>query len=193
MLKTDFIITLAWPEGEILSVGSWYDNILGENRKYKIGHTALLSVNSETKIISYYDFGRYHSPIGFGRIRDFETDPDLRLDIKATIKNNSILNLSEIISNISENKSTHGEGTLYYKVIRNVNLTTSKFFAKQKQDEGIISFGPFSEKSLNCGRFVYQFIRKSRCKKSDYYKVILNDFLLRIPFLKKFSIKYYFK
>ena len=33
MLNSDFIITLAWPEGKIAFVGSWYDKILGLNRK----------------------------------------------------------------------------------------------------------------------------------------------------------------
>ena len=76
MSNSDFIITLSWPGGEISAVGSWYDKILGLNRKYSIGHTAIVLINSITSEIYYLDFGRYHTPIGFGRVRDIETDPE---------------------------------------------------------------------------------------------------------------------
>ncbi len=70
MLNSDFIITLEWPEGKIASVESWYDKILELNRKYKIGHTAVILINSLTKKAYYYDFGRYDNPSGTGRVRN---------------------------------------------------------------------------------------------------------------------------
>ena len=193
MQNSDFIITLAWPEGKIASVGSWYDKILGLNRKYKIGHTAVILINSLTKKVYYYDFGRYDTPNGTGRVRNYKTDPELKIKSTAIIEKNNIINLSEIISEISKKKSTHGEGILYYKVLNNINASDGIEYAKNKQDIGTISFGPFSNKSLNCGRFAYNTIEQSEVNTLNRLKVIVNDILLRIPLLKKISIRFYFE
>jgi|TARA_B110000967_G_C18834155_1_gene535694 hypothetical protein len=193
MLNSDFIITLAWPEGKIASVGSWYDKILGLNRKYKIGHTAVILINSLTKKVYYYDFGRYDTPNGTGRVRNYKTDPELNIKHLAIIKNNKIINLSNIILEIAENKATYGEGTLYYKVLNNINASYGIEYAKKQQDNRFISFGPFSNKSLNCGRFVYEIIEKSTGSSIEKIKVIVNDLLLRIPLIKKISILFYFE
>ena len=193
MSNSDFIITLSWPEGKISAVGSWYDKILGLNRKYSIGHTAIILINSITSEIYYLDFGRYHTPIGFGRVRDIETDPELTIKNPVIIKNNSINNIDEIIKEISVNKSTHGEGRLYYRILSNISFKKGKKYAKLNQKRGLISFGPFSKNSLNCGRFVYNVMRKSNFSIIGTYKFIFNDFLLRIPVLRNLSIKYYFK
>ena len=193
MSNSDFIITLSWPEGKISAVGSWYDKILGLNRKYSIGHTAIILINSITSEIYYLDFGRYHTPIGFGRVRDIETDPELTIKNPVIIKNNSINNIDEIIKEISVNKSTHGEGKLYYKVFKNISFKNGRKYAKLNQKRGLISFGPFSKNSLNCGRYIYNIIKKSNFSTIGTYKFIFNDFLLRIPVLRNLSIKYYFK
>ena len=82
-MKNDFIIALAWPEGMVAAPGSWYDKIASKNGKYRVGHSALALVDSSTSKIYYFDFGRYHTPDGFGRIRDIETDPDTGIKQKA--------------------------------------------------------------------------------------------------------------
>ena len=122
MSNSDFIITLSWPEGKISAVGSWYDKILGLNRKYSIGHTAIILINAITSEMYYLDFGRYHTPIRFGRVRDIETDPDLTIRSPVIIENNSINNIDDIIKEISGNKSTHGEGKLHYKIFKNISF-----------------------------------------------------------------------
>ena len=43
------------------------------------------------------DFGRYHTPDGYGRVRDAETDPDVGIPLLAKIKNNEILNIDTIL------------------------------------------------------------------------------------------------
>jgi len=191
--NSDFIITLSWPEGKISAVGSWYDKILGLNRKYSIGHTAIILINSITNEIYYLDFGRYHTPIGFGRVRDIETDPNLTIRNPVIIENNSINSVDKIIKEIYEKKSTHGEGRLYYKILDNINFRKGRKYAKLNQNRGLISFGPFSKNSLNCGRFVYNVMRKSNFSTIGTYIFIINDFFLRIPVLRNLSIKYYFK
>ena len=88
-MQNDFIITLAWPEGMVAASGAWYDKILSKNGKYRVGHSAVVLINSETSKSHYFDFGRYHTPQGFGRARDVETDGDLAL-LDAVIKNGKI-------------------------------------------------------------------------------------------------------
>ena len=193
MSNSDFIITLSWPGGKISPVGSWYDKILGLNRKYSIGHTAIVLINSITSEIYYLDFGRYHTPIGFGRVRDIETDPELTIKNPVIIKNNSINSIDKIIKEIYEKKSTHGEGRLYYKILDNISFRKGRKYAKLNQNRGLISFGPFSKNSLNCGRFVYNVMKNAHFSTIGTAKFILNDFLLRIPLFRNLSIKYYFK
>ena len=88
-MKNDFIITIAWPEGMTASAGAWYDKILSNKGKYRVGHAAIVLIDSETKKSYYFDFGRYHTPPGFGRVRDVETDPDLAI-VDADIQNGDL-------------------------------------------------------------------------------------------------------
>ena len=57
----------------------------------------MILVNTVTNQLNYFDFGRYHSPFGFGRVRDLETDPDISLKSKPIISGNSIDNIMEIL------------------------------------------------------------------------------------------------
>ena len=83
MRNSDFIIVLAWPEGETTAAGAWYDPLFATDGKYRVGHSALILINSKNKELFYFDFGRYHTPPGFGRVRDKETDPDIGIPISA--------------------------------------------------------------------------------------------------------------
>ena len=160
-MKNDFIITLAWPEGMVTAADSWYDKIASKNGKYRVGHSALALVDSATSKIYYFDFGRYHTPDGFGRIRDTETDPDAGIKQKAKINGEKINNIEEILVEISNNKSYHGEGTLYASVISNVNCSDAFNYAKNWQKKGAIPYGPFVRNGTNCSRFVATISRKA--------------------------------
>ena len=160
-MKKDFIITLAWPEGLVAAAGAWYDSLLAKNGKYRVGHSALALVDSGTCKIYYFDFGRYHTPDGFGRIRDMQTDPDTGIKQKAKINGEKINNIEEILVEISNNKSYHGEGTLYSSVISGVNCITALDYAKKWQEKGAIPYGPFVRNGTNCSRFVATISRKA--------------------------------
>ena len=160
-MKKDFIITLAWPEGMVTAPDSWYDKIASKNGKYRVGHSALALVDSATSKIHYFDFGRYHTPDGFGRIRDTETDPDARIKQKAKINGEKINNIEEILVEISNNKSYHGEGALYSSVISGINFSTAFNYAKKWQEKGAIPYGPFVRNGTNCSRFVATISRKA--------------------------------
>jgi hypothetical protein len=157
----DFIIVLAWPEGLVAPSGAWYDKFFAKNGQYRVGHSALALVDSLTCQIHYLDFGRYHTPVGFGRIRDTETDPDAAIKQKATIKANKISNIEDILIEISQNKSYHGEGTLYSSVISGVNCALALNYAKKWQEKGAIPYGPFIRNGTNCSRFVATISRKA--------------------------------
>ena len=68
----------------VISAGAWYDGVASTNGKYRVGHSAMLLVNGTTNRVHYFDFGRYHTPKGYGRVRDIETDADVEV-INATI------------------------------------------------------------------------------------------------------------
>ena len=159
-MQNDFIITLAWPEGMVTAPGAWYDKIASTNGKYRVGHSAIVLISSETKKSHYFDFGRYHTPQGYGRARDIETDKDLALsDVK--IEDGEILNLEAILLELSKMKSTHGEGKMYASLIQKVNFTNAFSVAKRIQEKGMLPYGPFIRRGSNCSRFVATVIQSS--------------------------------
>ena len=159
-MRNDFIITLAWPEGMVAGAGAWYDKIFAKNGQYRVGHSALVLINSETKKSLYFDFGRYHAPNGYGRVRDVETDPEVEL-INSKILNGKIINIESILLELSEMKSTHGEGKMYASLISGINFNDAFYAAKTIQEKGIIPYGPFTLLGTNCSRFVADIIKAS--------------------------------
>jgi len=153
-MQKDFIIVLAWPEGMVAAAGGWYDKVLSTDGKYRVGHSALILVNSATNELNYFDFGRYHSPFGFGRVRDLETDPDITLKSKPIILGNSIDNIEDILLEISSLKATHGHGSVYASILKNIDFNKAYKKAKEIQNMGLISYGPVVLKGTNCSRFV---------------------------------------
>ena len=102
------------------------------------------------------DFGRYHTPKGYGRVRDAETDPDVGIPLLAEIKNNEILNIDTILKEAAYKKANHGEGVLYASVLGGVCFKTAFNFAKKIQNKGAVEYGPFIINGTNCSRFVHQ-------------------------------------
>ena len=210
-MQKDFIITLAWPEGMVTAPGSWYDKIASKNGQYRAGHSAVVLVNSTTNKTRYFDFGRYHTPKGYGRVRDLETDPDLAL-IDAEIEDGEIVNIKQILIHISEMKSTHGTGKLYASIIKKIDFLSAFDYAKKAQARGMTSYGPFVRKGTNCSRFVanviisagVSYIKKTRFKypfcispspkrnvsisSNNYYIVEKNKFIQ----VKKSKLQSYF-
>ena len=54
-MQKDFIIVLAWPEGMVSASNSWYDRFFSKNNKYRVGHSAIILLNTETKKLYYFD------------------------------------------------------------------------------------------------------------------------------------------
>lgn len=162
----DYIIPLAWPESLTKTANGPYDKLLTtfnihKQGYYKTGHAAFLLIEGITGKIEYFDFGRYISPFKNGRIRSAETDPELIIHQKAIIQNKQIINLKEILEQISINQETHGSGNLYASVLSTVNYNLALQYIQKKQNIPFIPYGPFHIGGTNCSRFVAQTINKS--------------------------------
>lgn len=160
------IIALAWPNTKVVKEGKWYDypmKWLGfiKDGKYNAGHAALLLVNHDSNDIEYFDFGRYHTPNKYGRVRDKITDPDIELKLKAIIENGNIENIQEILLECYYNKACHGDGKLTAAVVSNVDFNIAYSKAKQLQSLEAIPYGPFELKGSTCSRLVVQVVYES--------------------------------
>lgn len=157
---TGFAIALAWPQTLCKQPGSWYDlpaHWLGisKNRFYTVGHAALVLVDLKTRKCHYYDFGRYHAPFQYGRVRSATTDHDLSLHTRAELSADGlcITNMNSILTELQQNSSCHGDGTLYAAYCA-INFEKAKQKAKLFQLASPLPYGPFVWNGTNCSRFV---------------------------------------
>ena len=157
---TGFAIAIAWPETYCKQVGEWYDGIsnfigLSKNHYYKVGHAALVLLADGAGQCHYFDFGRYHSPLGQGRVRSAETDPNLAIKTRPEISRDKrkIENLHAILSELQLNAECHGEGKLHASYCR-INYENAFAKATDMQQKSPIPYGPFRYKGSNCSRFV---------------------------------------
>jgi hypothetical protein len=157
---TGIAIAIAWPETYCKQPGSWYDKLLplvGINKfnYYQVGHAAVVLIDPQKLKCHYFDFGRYHTPFQHGRVRSVASDHDLEMKTMPKIapNNKQLLNFDEILNELQNNTSCHGEGTLHasYSVI---NFEKALKMANKMQERGPIPYGPFLANGSNCSRFV---------------------------------------
>lgn len=177
MNKASFI-PLAWPETKVISEGKWYDypmTWLGfiKNGYWSAGHAAFLTIDHLDGTVYYYDFGRYQTPKQHGRVRNVETDPELLIHTQARFNGKVIENLSEILYEVKNNASTHGDGRIEASVYFGIDLTALKQFVTQWQDRDYIAYGPLKFGGTNCSRFVSASFRQSVPKAFQRIKLYL--------------------
>jgi hypothetical protein len=160
-MQNDFIIALAWPEGMVASTDVWYDKFFAKKGKYRVGHSAVVLVERFSGELHYFDFGRYHTPKGFGRVRNKDTDHDVCIQISAEIESSKIVNIKDILVEIKNNTAFHGEGTLYASILNDVSFHKAYEYAKKIQNKGSVLYGPFVYSGTNCSRFVASVMRSS--------------------------------
>lgn len=167
---TGFSIALAWPQTYCKQPGSWYDSLAGrlnisKNNYYKAGHAALILVDAIDQKSYYFDFGRYHAPFQYGRVRGKDTDHELEIKTKPKISSNGKIleNFEELLNEIQLNPACHGNGELYasYSLI-NFNSAFNEAFQMQKA--GPVPYGPFQYQGSNCSRFVNKIILAGKPK-----------------------------
>lgn len=161
MSNTGTIIALAWPDTKVVCEGKWYDEPMRwvgaiKDGKYNAGHAAFLLIENTTGNIQYFDFGRYHTPIKYGRVRSKLTDPDIEVKHKAIIKSGVITNLDEILLERYNNKACHGDGRLTASIVKNIDYRKALNKVLEIQARETIYYGPFEFKGGTCSRLVAQ-------------------------------------
>lgn len=153
-------VALAWPQTYCKQANAWYDKLmrlLGFNNDffYQAGHAAVLLVKKNGEKCHYFDFGRYHSPFGTGRVRSDQSDPELEVKTKPQFSRNGkeIINIREIIYELQSKYSYHGDGRIYSSQYE-INFDSSYKKAMDLQSREFMSYGPFVMNGTNCSRFV---------------------------------------
>ncbi|NBC82881.1 MAG: hypothetical protein GVY19_05815 [Bacteroidetes bacterium] len=166
-----FAIALAWPQTYCKQPGAWYDPVtlllgINHNHYYKVGHAALVLIDTNGAKAHYFDFGRYHAPYKHGRVRWAETDHELAIKTipQFTDDGKQIVNDRDILEELQANNACHGEGNL---IASYCPIDFEKALAKANEmiENSPIPYGPFQPHGSNCSRFVNTVIRAG---KPDY-------------------------
>ncbi|WP_299012327.1 DUF6695 family protein [uncultured Polaribacter sp.] len=155
------IVVLSYPDTivrpaywEILS-GFWSKIGIGSKHSVQAGHAALLLIKKNEPTIQYFDFGRYITTYGNGRVRSEKTDVELHVPLKAVFKENELYNLEEILLWIEKHpEKTHGEGRLIATVNNEINYNKAQSFITDFIAKKEIPYGTFLKNASNCARFV---------------------------------------
>jgi hypothetical protein len=122
--------------------------------------------------INYFDFGRYITSYGNGRVRSEETDPEVYIPIKAKFKNTDLVNLQEILLWIEKHpEKTHGNGRLIASVNHKINYNLAQKFIHSLLNKKELPYGAFVKKGSNCARFVTDTLISSCSQKSIVLKL----------------------
>ena len=182
MSRTGTLIALAWPETKVIQEGKWYDepmrwiNVIKDGH-YNAGHAAFLLIDNATGLIEYFDYGRYHTPMKYGRVRDKHTDPDIEIKLKANFQDHLITNLDEILFDRYNTKACHGDGKLTASIVKNIDYDKAYNKAKEMQAREAIYYGPFEFTGSTCSRFVAKVVLAST-----------NDWLTKLLILIPYTI-----
>ncbi|MFP2996343.1 DUF6695 family protein [Spongiivirga sp. MCCC 1A20706] len=155
------IISIAYPDTfvtmsteAICKVLPWVG--IGTKEYLKAGHAALVLISNDTEMAYYYDFGRYITPQGKGRVRGALTDSELEIPFRATFdKDGTLINLDDFLLWLDANPhKTHGEGRLVASVCEDINFEAAQHYIMNLQRKGSIPYGAFDKRGSNCSRFV---------------------------------------
>jgi hypothetical protein len=172
------IIILSYPDTVVRpayweTLSSFWPKIgIGSKHAVQAGHSALLLIKKNSPEIKYFDFGRYITSYGNGRVRSYETDPELYIPLKATFNSKSLTNLDEILLWLEKHpEKTHGEGRLIASVNHQINYNKALNFIHTLIDKKEFPYGAFLKKGSNCARFVTDTIINSCTKKRVQLKL----------------------
>ncbi|MEM7185850.1 MAG: DUF6695 family protein [Bacteroidota bacterium] len=162
MNYTGKIIVLAYPDTFVTMSDEWICKLLplvglGTWEYIKAGHAALILINNENGDARYFDFGRYVTPKGKGRVRGANTDAELAIPVQAKLDDNSreLLNLNDFLHWLDANPDkTHGEGRLLASVCDAIDFKKAEQYILDLQSRGSIPYGAFDKAGSNCARFV---------------------------------------
>ncbi|MGB1283279.1 MAG: DUF6695 family protein [Polaribacter sp.] len=173
MIHSDgIIIILSYPDTLVrtayweFSSKFWPLIGIGDKEKVLAGHSALLLIKKNKPRIDYFDFGRYITSHGNGRVRSKITDPELHIPITAKFKKNTLINLEEILLWVEKHpEKTHGEGRLIAGVNNSIHYKKAEKYIDDLIQQKEIPYGAFIKKGNNCSRFVADTMIHSCTKK----------------------------
>jgi len=158
------IIVLAFPDTFVKMSDELMCKILplmglGTRTHIKAGHAALVLIENETGNAQYFDFGRYITPKGKGRVRGANTDAELAIPIKAIVKDGVLENLDELLVWLDAHpEKTHGSGRLVASLCSSVYYEKARDYISFLQNQGSIPYKAFGNIGSNCARFVTETI-----------------------------------
>ncbi len=168
MIATGKIIILAYPDTFVKHSDEWQCRLLplvglGTWNYIKAGHAAMILIDNETGKANYYDFGRYVTPEGYGRVRSAKTDDELQIPFKAMFVGIGPLeNIADFLFWLDANpQKTHGKGRLIASVCEEINYNKALKYILDLQVKGNIPYGAFRKGRSNCSRFVIETILAS--------------------------------
>lgn len=160
-MNTGKIIPIAFPDTFVRYSDEFVLNYifpflgLGRKKHIKAGHTLLLLIENKTGHIKYYDFGRYITPKGKGRVRSGNTDAELQIPVQAIIEDEKIVNLHEILIWLEAHpKKTHGQGRMIASVCDDIDYDKAYKFLSGLQNQGSVPYMTFGNTGSNCSRLV---------------------------------------
>ena len=136
---------------------------LGTKTHIKAGHAALVLVENQTGKAEYYDFGRYITPLGYGRVRSAETDVELEIPFSLNFDSaNQIVNLEKLLIWLEQNPDkTHGSGRLVASVLYYIDHGKAKEYLLHMQNKGDVLYKAFGSEGSNCSRIVTETILRA--------------------------------
>lgn len=161
MKATGKIIAIAYPDTFVKMSTEFVCKVLpflgiGTKEYIKAGHAALIIIDNKTGAARYYDFGRYVTPPGKGRVRGPNTDNELHIPFKAKLdKEGNLANTGQFLLWLDAHPhKTHGSGRIIASVCDTINYNDSITYINQLQTKGSIPYGAFDKQGSNCARFV---------------------------------------
>ena len=136
---------------------------LGTKTHIKAGHAALVLVKNQTGKAEYYDFGRYITPHGYGRVRSAQTDVELEIPFSLKFDATSqIINIEQLLVWLEQNPDkTHGSGRLVASVLHYVDYDKAKDYLLDMQNRGNVLYKAFGSEGSNCSRIVTETILRA--------------------------------
>lgn len=161
MNYTGKIISLAFPDTFVKHSDENSTKVLlalglGKHNYIKAGHAAFVLIENKTGKAEYYDFGRYITPQGYGRVRSAVTDVELEIPFKASFAADKKLNnVEEFLFWLEANPhKTHGDGRLVASVCDYIYYEQARNYVLSVQEKGSIPYKAFGKDGSNCSRIV---------------------------------------
>ena len=167
MIYNGKIIVLAFPDTFVKMSDELMCKILplmglGTRTHIKAGHAALVLIENETGKAQYFDFGRYITPKGKGRVRGANTDIELEVPVKAIVREGNLENLDELLLWLDAHpEKTHGSGRLVASLCSSINYEKALAYIHSLQGQGSVPYKAFGKIGSNCARFVTETILAS--------------------------------